>query len=160
MKLYEIEWAIMACIDPETGEIVDAEKLDALRMDRYEKIENVALWVKNLEAEAEAYKAEKEAFATRERVTRNKAESLKKWLAYALQGQKFTSTKAAVSFRTSEAVEITDPEFFRMWASKENNDLLNYKLPEPNKTAIKEAIRNGQLVPGVQLVKRQNIQIK
>ena len=160
MKLYEIEWAIMSCIDPETGEVIDEEKLNALNMDRYEKIENVAMWVKNLVAEAEAYRAEKEVFATRERVARNKAESLKKWLEYALQGQKFTSTKAAVSFRTSEAVEITDPEFFRMWASKENTDLLNYKLPEPNKTAIKELIKKGEIVPGTQLVKRANIQVR
>lgn len=160
MKLYEIDWAIQSCLDPETGEVIDTEKLSALQMEREEKLENVALWVKNLEAEAEAYKAEKEAFATRERVARNKAEYLKTWLSHALQGKKFSTAKALVSFRTSEAVEVTDPEFFRMWASKENSALLTYKLPEPNKTAIKEAIRKGQLVPGVQLVKRANISIK
>lgn len=34
MKLYEIEQAIMDCIDMETGEIIDAEKLDQLQMER------------------------------------------------------------------------------------------------------------------------------
>lgn len=160
MKLYEIEWEITTCIDPETGEIIDEKKLNALRMERDDKLENVALWIKNLEAEAAAYKAEKERFATRERVARNKAESLKAWLAAALQGEKFTTTRAAVSFRTSEAVEFPDMDFFLQWAGRENSSLLTYSLPTPNKTAIKELIKNGEIVPGAQLVKRQNIQVK
>lgn len=160
MKLYEIEWEITTCIDPETGEIIDEKKLNALRMERDEKLENVALWIKNLEAEAAAYKAEKERFATRERVARNKAESLKAWLAAALQGEKFTTTRAAVSFRTSEAVEFPDMDFFLQWAGRENSSLLTYALPTPNKTAIKELIKNGEIVPGAQLVKRLNIQVK
>ena len=43
MKLYEIDEAIMACIDAETGEIIDADKLDKLTMERDAKIENVDL---------------------------------------------------------------------------------------------------------------------
>ena len=38
--LYEIEQAIMDCVDLETGEIIDIEKLDQLQMDREVKIEN------------------------------------------------------------------------------------------------------------------------
>ena len=34
MKLYEIDNAILECIDMETGEVIDAEKLDALNMER------------------------------------------------------------------------------------------------------------------------------
>ena len=38
---------------------------------------------------------------------------------------------------------------------KEHDELLTYKAPEPNKTAIKQAIKDGLNVAGVQLV--QNI---
>lgn len=48
MRLYEIEQAIMDCIDEETGEIIDLERLNQLMMDKQKKIEGVALWVKNL----------------------------------------------------------------------------------------------------------------
>ena len=65
-SLYEIDNAIMECIDPETGEIIDAERLTALQMERDKKIEGVACWVKNLDADAAAYKAEKDAFAARQ----------------------------------------------------------------------------------------------
>ena len=54
MNLYEIDAAITACIDPETGEVLDEEALNALHMERSAKVESVALWIKNLNAEAAA----------------------------------------------------------------------------------------------------------
>ena len=57
MKLYEIENAILECIDTETGEVIDIERLNELQMERETKIENVACWIKDLKAEAEAIKA-------------------------------------------------------------------------------------------------------
>ena len=64
-NLYEINNAIMQCFDLETGELTDAESFDRLQMERDLKIENIALWYKNLVSDAAAYKAEKEAFAER-----------------------------------------------------------------------------------------------
>ena len=153
MTIYEIDQAIMECVDLETGEIIDTEQLDKLQMERDTKLENVACWIKDLKAEAEALKNEKQALAERQRVAENKAESLKKWLAYALQGEKFKTPKCAISFRKSEAVEVTDEGLENLM--KEHDELLNYKAPEPNKTAIKQAIKDGLSVDGVQLV--QNI---
>ena len=153
MTIYEIDQAIMECVDLETGEIIDTEQLDKLQMERDTKLENVACWIKDLKAEAEALKNEKQALAERQRVAENKAESLKKWLAYALQGEKFKTPKCAISFRKSEAVEVTDEGLNNLM--KEHDELLTYKAPEPNKTKIKQAIKDGLSVEGVQLV--QNI---
>jgi len=158
MKLYEIDNAILDCIDLETGEVIDAERLDALNMERDAKIENVACWIKDLKAEAEAIKAEKQALAERQRVAENKAESLKKWLAYALDGQKFGTAKCAISFRNTESVEVTDEGLEALM--KEHGDLLTYKKPEPNKTAIKQALKDGLTVAGVELVRNTNVIIK
>ena len=153
MTIYEIDQAIMECVDLETGEIIDTEQLDKLQMEREEKLENIACWIKDLNAEAEAIKTEKQILANRQKVAENKAESLKKYLAYALDGQKFSTAKCAVSFRNTESVEIT-PEGLEA-LMKEHDELLTYKAPEPNKTAIKQAIKDGLNVAGVQLV--QNI---
>ena len=158
MEIYKINQAILDCIDAETGEIIDAEMLDKLQMEKSEKIENVACWIKDLKAEAEALKAEKMALAERQRVAENKAESLKKWLAYALQGEKFKTTKCAISFRKSEAVEVTDEGLNNLM--KEHDELLTYKAPEPNKTAIKQALKDGLNVAGVQLVQNTSTIIK
>ena len=153
MTIYEIDQAIIECVDLEAGEIIDTEQLDKLQMERDTKIEGVACWIKDLKAEAEALKNEKQTLAERQRVAENKAESLKKWLAYALQGEKFKTPKCAISFRKSEAVEVTDEGLNNLM--KEHDELLTYKTPEPNKTAIKQALKDGLSVTGVQLV--QNI---
>ena len=158
MKLYEIDNAILECIDFETGEIIDVDKLNELQIEREAKIENVACWIKELKAEAEAIKAEKLALAERQRVAENKAESLKKWLAYALNGKKFKTARCSVSFRATESVEVTEEGLEALM--KEHNELLTYKAPEPNKKAIKDAIKDGLNVAGVQLVQNVSTIIK
>ena len=153
-NLYEIDQAIMECLDFETGEILDAERLDALQIERASKIEGVACWIKNLSADALAYKAEKEAFAEREKKAMKKVEDLKAWLAGALDGQKFSTWRCAVTFRKSEAVEIADESLLPPELKTEK---ITYT---PNKTAIKEAIKAGEEIPRCKLVERMNPTIK
>ena len=62
-NLYEIDTQITECFDADTGELLDAEKLENLMIEKENKLENVALWIKNLKADAAMYKAEKTAFA-------------------------------------------------------------------------------------------------
>lgn len=153
-NLYEIDQEILACCDLETGEVIDPDRLESLQMARDQKIEGVACWIKNLLSDAEAIKAEKEALADRESKCRKKAESLKQWLAEALGGQKFSSAKCAVSFRRSETVEVGDLALIPA-------ELLRVKTTvEPNKTAIKALLKDGQEVVGCCLVENQNINIK
>lgn len=160
MTLYEIDMEILACVDPESGEIIDFEKLEELQIQREEKIEKVALWYKNLVSDAEALKAEKTALAEREAAARQKAESLKKWLTDALNGSKMSTAKVAIAFRKSESVEIDDAAFGAWVQSNNRDDLLTYKEPTPNKTAIKAAIKSGQTINGASIVEKNNIQIK
>jgi hypothetical protein len=50
---------------------------------------------------------------------------------------------------------------FAHWAQVNNrDDLLSYKEPTPNKTAIKAAIKSGQKISGASIVEKNNIQIK
>ena len=144
-------------VDMETGEIIS---LDALQMEREKKLENVACYIKNLTADADALKAEKDALAKREQAARKKIDSLKKYLTDNLHGEKLTTTRAAISFRKSEAVEFANQDLFVVWAAECHNDLLTYKAPEPNKTAIKQYLKAGGTLQGATLVERQNISIK
>lgn len=156
MNLYEINNEIMKCmeeVDEETGELLNAEMLDSLVMEREVKIENIACWIKNLAAEAAALKAEKDSFAKRQKVAENRVEQLKRYLGNVLNGEKFSSDKASISFRKSESVEVDD------WTKLEK-EYLKYKDPEVDKTAVKKALKNGSELQGVHLVEKQNIQIK
>ena len=153
MRLYEIDEEILSCIDADTGEILDADKLNALQIEREEKLENVALWIKNLKSDAEALKAEKQAFADRQKAAENKAESLKKWLTEALAGEKFKTTRVAVSFRKTKSVQVED-----IW--KLDDSFVKYAEPTADKAAIKKAIEAGQEVAGATLVENVSISVK
>ena len=152
MKLYEINEAILNCVDPETGE-ADVEKLDELIMMRDEKLENLALWVKDLRAEAEAIKAEEKALAKRRKKKERRAESIKAYLKKELDGKRFETSRAVCSFKKSQKVEITDLD-------KIPDDYLRYSTPTADKTAIKAAIKDGISIEGAELVDSVSMTIK
>ena len=152
-NLYEIDAQIMACVDWETGEIIDVEKLEALQMEFDSKVEGIALWIKSLVAEAKMVKEEKDNLATRQKACENKAESLKKYLASALGGEKFKTSKVSISYRKSKSVEVEDITLL-------DDDYLKFKEPEADKTKIKKALEEGISLQGVSLVEKNNIQIK
>ena len=161
MTLYEIDEQIRNCIrideksavDTLTGEVIDLKQLDELAMERSQKIKNIALWYKNLVADAKALKAEETAFAIRRKTAENKAEQLKSYLANVLDGEKVKETEFAIGWRKSKAVTITDekklPEIF-----------LIAQPPKVDKTAIGKALKDGEDVPGAELIENMNIQIK
>lgn len=153
MNLFQIDEEILECLDLETGEIIDTEKLDQLQMARDTKIENIACWIKNLTADAEALKAQKQVFADRQKAAENKAESLKKYLASYLAGQKFSTDKVAISFRKTSSVNVTDMSLIP-------EDYLKFAEPTADKTAIKKAIQGGIVVPGAEIAEGQSISIK
>lgn len=153
-SLYDINKELLNCIDLETGEIIDVEKFDQLQIDRNEKLENVALWYKNLVSEAAAYKAEKDVFAEKQKRAEAKAESLKNYLDSALKGSKFETVKVNVSYRKSTSVNVLNidelPESYRKEVTTVSAD----------KVEIAKALKVGELVTGAELVENNNIQIK
>lgn len=161
MTLYEIDKTISEWepdIDPDTGEVLNFAALDELNMARDAKIENVALYIKNLIADAKAIRDEEKALAERRKAAENKADRLKKYLAISLNGEKFSTAKVAVSYKTSAAVQ-TDDEFVA-WAVKNAPELLRVSDPEPNKTAIKAALTGGANLPGASIVQNVSVQIR
>ena len=157
MKLYEIPAELEAMLDPETGEITDEEELAKLLKRWNNGIEWLALEVKNSLAEAEALKKEKESFAKRQQTAENRAKSLKNYIAFLLNGEKFKTDRVQISWRRSEQVQ-TDDEFM-LWA-KEHSAYLRWKEPEVDKAALKDALKQGIEVPYAHLVENSNIQIK
>lgn len=153
MTLYEINAQIHNCVDSETGEVIDFEGLSMLMMERNEKLEGVALWIKNLESDAVAMKAERENLAQREKAALKKAESLKRWLTASLEGIKFSTPRVAVSFRSSKSVDVNENVVDHKWCKEK----ITYT---PDKQAIKSAIESGETVEGCTIIEKLNIQIK
>lgn len=152
-NLYEIDREILDTFDDETGEILDDGMLNELIIKRENKIEQLALYRKNLLANADAYEAEEKVFYERKRHAMAKAESIKNYLNNYLDGEKFETTRVKISFRKSESVEILNEELI-------GEDYLSYKEPTINKEKIKQDIKNGIDVSGAKLIQNRNIQIK
>ena len=150
--LYEIDQSILALADPETGEITDFEKLEELQLERDTKIEGVALWYKNLIAEAEMVKAEKQVLEARQKACEKKAADLKQYLETALAGKKFTTPKVQCTFRSSTSVHIINEHILPTYC-------LRIKT-EPNKEIITQFLKAGKEVEGAELVTGLSFSIK
>lgn len=153
MNLYEIDSAIMDCVDMETGEIIDMEALEDLQMERDQKIEGIGCWIKNLLADAKALKEEKDNLAARQKAAENKAASLKTFLSRYLNGEKFKTAKVAISYRKSDSVDIAEGAVIP-------EEYLKYSEPTPDKIGLKAALKAGEKIQGISLVTSNNIQIK
>ena len=159
--LYEISQEILNCVqvedgttvNVETGEVINLEKLDALKMQKSDKVRNIALFIKNLKADAKAYKEEKEAFYARQKAAENKAAQLENYLSHVLDGEKVKEKEFSISWRKSKAVNILD----------EKQIPKDFLIPQPDKidkAGIRAALKDGGKVPGAELKENVSIQIK
>ena len=167
MTIYDIDSRIAQiideAIDPETGEINEEAytELEQLQMDRQTKCENIACLYKAANAEAAAIKAEKMKLAERQAQAEKRTESIKKYLLYALNGEKLKTARCSVSYRKSEAVEIKDEQA-----------VIDYclTLPDPykymkvetsvKKDGIKDYIKENGPIAGAELVERVSVIVK
>ena len=169
MTLYDIDAQIAALdgapeddmlIDAETGELISvSQALDALRMARDEKIENVACWVKNLSAEADAIREEENRLIKRRKAAETKAANLKAWLLAAMTREDGTTDKLKTG-RVSISVKRNPP------STVVDDDLLpsTYKVAkityQANKELIKRELLSGGEVPGAHLEYGRSVVIK
>ena len=169
MTLYDIDAQIAALdgaaeddmlIDAETGELLSvAQALDALRMEREAKLENVACWVKNLSAEADAIREEENRLIKRRKAAETKAANLKAWLLAAMTREDGTTDKLKTG-RVSISVKRNPP------STVVDDELLpsTYKVAkityQANKEMIKRELLAGGEVPGAHLEYGRSVVIK
>lgn len=155
--LYEIKEAILNFdyeIDEETGEILNVDELENLEMEWNEKIENIACWSKNLRSDGKAIIEEGKNQIGRGNKYLKKADSLDAYLASALNGKPFSTTRCEISFRASEAVDVLNDALIP-------DRYCRYKTSrEPDKALIKKALKSGEIIEGAVLKQKKNISVK
>ena len=167
--LYEIDSTLLEliehgftvdCVDMETGEI-DEEKIKQFLIDlpieREKKLEAYGCLIKNLKAEAEAIYEEEKALYARRKAKEKTIERLKNAVvvSMSLQGERrFETTRIMFSLRKSESVEVPD-------ATKLPEQYQNVKtIVDADKTALKAALKGGEIIEGATLVTKENLQVK
>jgi len=161
MTLYEIADEYRSKLESmqvnEDGEIVNYEEIEQAAGEFDAKTEAVACYIKELKANAEALKAEKESLDERMKSAIKKADWLTEYLADNMRKvgkAKFETAKCKLSFRKSASVYIPDEEALDKAYMKEK---ITYA---PDKTAIKEAIKGGATVIGAELIEKESLQVK
>ena len=159
--LYEIDQEILDCIDMETGEILDIEKLNALQMEREHKLEGVALWIKDLRAEAAAVKEEADKLTARKKSLDNKIDGLKVWLLNALAGEKLKTPRCNVYQTHNQRLAVADePKLIEFIQTLEQPDRFLKIEPELRRDEIKKALKEGYIIPGAALEPTESVVIK
>lgn len=129
--------------------------LNALSLEKNEKLGQLGRLILNLESDAAAVKAEEMRLAEKRKRIEARVEILKSWLGrFVGYGQKWSDGVLSYSWRKSKAVEVVDESALPA-------DYMTKKVTfTPDKKAIKEAIEKGQEVAGARVVERDNLQIK
>ena len=161
MNLYEINAEILEVMNmaDEDGEI-SPEMEDALRQlseDFITKADNVAAYIKNLEAEAKAIKDEELKLYGRRKAKENHASRLKEYLAEAMQisgNSKIETPRVKLLTRISQSVNVTDlaklPQIYHRVKITD----------EADKVALAAVLKSGKTVDGAELVDKVSVTIK
>ena len=110
---------------------------------------------RNAKADAERFKAEKDAFAKKQKDAEARAERFKERIKEAMMltnQQKVDTGLFKLSLRKTKSVTVSD-------LSKLSDKFLKVKV-EPNKTEIKGAIKSGQVVLGAELTEGRSVIVK
>ena len=141
----------------ESGEIDEqtfADTLESLDVDS--KIENVCKVIRMLEADAEAYKKEKDRMAQRQKTVENGIQRLKNSLLDYLSATEQKSVKTGifdVSMRTADKLNIVDDKSIPCVYLIEQE-------PKIDVAGIKKAIKDGEIIAGAELVKSPYVTIR
>lgn len=154
LKLYEIDERIAKCFDEETGEIIDAEELEAMNVARQDKLEAIALIIKNREAFIDDLEQERKLISDRIGVLKSKNENTMKFLNSALGGKSFETTKVMCKFRKSTSVDILNEAAV---PSEYKEQEVSIKI---KKADILKALRNGEKIDGCSLVEKNNLSVR
>lgn len=145
---------IIANVDAYRNKMLTAwfDTLTGIEGEFDEKAESIAIYYKQLLAEAKMLKAEKAAIAKRQSQKEKQAESLKTYLFKSMQAlgrQKIDMPRAVMSLKKNAPSLVVDDEIsFVEWAEKHNLDhLLKYNMPEVKRMMSRLSAKRAKKSP-------------
>ena len=178
-SLFEIQDAMMTlleyAVDPDTGEIIETEEefnelYNSIQIDLQTKLDNTNCLQKMIDGELEVIDkeikrltAEKSARVRKKEWLKNRVDAFVKRQFTDENGNvdeegvhkyKLDLPHSKISYRKSDSVEVTDLETLP-------EEYIKTKIEKnPDKVAIKNAIKDGKEIKGAKIITNYNIQIK
>jgi len=141
------------------GEITPQQELNLqiTRDQLQDKGTNYAFVIKKLDAECDIIDAEIKRLTELKKVRQNACERLKSNISHAMQTfevDKIESPLIKLSFRKSQSVNVAD-------VNSLPSEYKTIKVTEQaDKLKIKQALLNGEVIEGCEIINSQNLQIK
>jgi hypothetical protein len=167
--LNRVEWDIDAgaFVDPDTGEIMTSEELDAeldrLDMDRDEILQYLAKKVLNIRGEIAALKPEIVRLQEMKKKREKKEERLLAIIDRECKGENKDLGVAAFSYRMSHPLEYDPaavPDIIAWLEENNHDDCLKYAEPEIKKDEVKKLLKAGENVPYCSIADKRNGSLK
>ena len=178
-NLFEIEQSMMNLleygVDDETGEVIEDEEefnrlYESIQLDLQTKLDNTNCLQKVIDGEIEVIDKEIKRLTAEKKARERKKEWLKNRVdtfvtrqftdengnvdVDGLHKYKLELPHSKISYRKSDSVEVTDLETLP-------EEYIKTKIEKnPDKVAIKNAIKGGKEIKGAKIVANYNIQIK
>ncbi len=157
MNLYDLKDKYLEALHNlevnEDGEVIGIDNLEQFKEDVRTKALNYAKGVKLFRSDLSAIAEEAKRIAAIKRGVERKIEWFERAIAATInEGEKVMDLHASISWMKSERLEVNDPN-----SVPEHFTTTEIQI---QKDAIKRAMKLGEYVPGVELVTKQNLQIK
>ncbi len=168
--LYELTGDFLSLMNMLYDEDVDEESLldacEHIEGQIEDKADGYAKIIKSMENNVAGIKAEEKRLRDRRTALENRTEVLKHNLEGTMRAMgktKFKTDLFSFGIRKNPAsVQIRDPEAFVKRCQEDGrDDLLRFKDPEIDKTAVKNAIlKDGEVIDGAEIVQTEGLQIR
>lgn len=142
----QLLWNLM-----EEGEIEDDTLIDAMQNSQEElsiKLENYCKFIKNMEADAKAFKEEEQRLYARRKTLENTIERAKSAMKYAMDvagEKKIKGNLFTISLQNNPPKVVLDEQYIENIPEK----YIKYAEPEVNRALIKEDLTNGVDLEGL-----------
>ena len=133
-------------VDKATGEVFSVvEKLNALAIEKNEKIKSVALYMEDIKGKLQTVKERAEAITKMKQSLQRELDGLKEYLLYATDKKGFVDNDIEIKMTSRSCCVITDETLIPEKFIKTKTET------SISKEDIKKALNNGEVVPGAAL---------
>lgn len=152
MTIYEITNDYLQLMqmmeDPELDPQILSDTMEGIEGELEDKADNYARVMKNMEADLNGIKAEIDRLSTRKKTIENNIKRMKEALQFSMETTgktKFKTELFSFGIRKNAPAVIMDEPYIENVPER----FLKYSDPTINRTAIKEAIQNGEDLEGL-----------
>ena len=152
MTIYEITNDYLQLMqmmeDPELDPKTLADTMEGIEGELEDKADNYARVMKNMEADLNGIKAEIDRLSTRKKTIENNIKRMKEALQFSMETTgktKFKTELFSFGIRKNAPAVVMDEPYIENVPER----FLKYSDPTINRTAIKEAIQNGEDLEGL-----------